>query len=105
MDREAALRREARGEELERGKAEHAARNADARRRPSDKRHWSEIKAKRDDAGRPARDKAKVGAIEPRLQPTKAAPHPSDGMANRAIERRGIADERLDDQGGERERQ
>ena len=105
MDGEAALRRQARSEKGKRGKTEWAGRDAEAGRRPGDKRDRRKIEAKRDDAGRPARDKAGIGGIERRLQPSKPFAHPSDGMADRAIERPRIADERLDDQGGERERQ
>ena len=53
VDGKAALRRQARGEKGKRDEAERAGRNADAGRRPGDKRDRREIKAKRDDAAPP----------------------------------------------------
>ena len=76
VDREAALRRQARGEKGERGKTERPGRDAEAGRRPGDKRDRREIEAKGDDAGRPARGEAGVAAIEV-PHPAKQASDPS----------------------------
>src|SRR6202044_3842929 len=94
-----------RSEKSKRGEAERTAGKKRARRRPGEERNRREVKAKRDDSRRPAHGEARGGAIEAGFEPFEPAAHPSDGMANGAIERRRIADQRLDDRGGERERQ
>jgi hypothetical protein len=105
MGGEAALRRQARGEKRKRGEAKRAMGQKRSRRRPADQRDRREIKAKRGDACSPANGEARTGTVESRLEPDEPAAHPSDGMADRAVERRRVADQRLDDSGGERERQ
>src|ERR1700727_286663 len=49
---------------VQRAKAERAAGDTEAGRRPGDKRDRREIKAKRDDAGSPSRHEAPIWAIE-----------------------------------------
>ena len=105
MEAEAALRRQARGENDERGEAERPRRKKRARRQPCDERDRGQIDEEHDDAQRPPGGEAQGRLIGERFQPGEPAAHPSDGMADRAIERRRIADQRLDDRGGERERQ
>ena len=105
MSGETALRRQARGEKRERGEAERAIGDERTGRRPGDQCDRRKIEAKRERAHRPPGGEPRIGAIEARLQRLEPASHPGDRMADRAIERRRIADQRLDDGGGERERQ
>ena len=96
MGGEAALSRQTRGEKRKGGEAERAKRKKRARGEPGDESDRGEIDDERDDAQRAARGEAHARAIEAGLQPSQPAAHPSDGMADRAIERLGIADQRLE---------
>ena len=101
----AALRRQARGEKHKHDEAERPKRKKRLHRQPRDERDRSEKDPERDDAERAARGETQARSVHQLVQPAEPAAHPSDGMANRAIERRRIADQRLEDRGGERERQ
>ena len=105
MGGETALRRQARGEQGKGGEADRPKGKKRARNEPGEESHRGEIDEESDDAQRPPRREARRGAVHDLLQPSEPPAHPSDGMADRAIERPRIADQRLEDCSGERERQ
>ena len=105
MGVETALRRQARGEKRKHGKAEDAARCEQGGRCDGPERDRRKIEDERERAERPALNRAYARPVEARLKPGEPGAHPGDGVANHAIERRRIADQRLKSQSGERKRQ
>src|SRR6185437_1183347 len=102
---EAALSRQARREKDERGEAKRPPWKKRPRHEPRDERNRGEIDEEHAGARRSPGGEAQARPVSDRLQPGKPAAHPSDGMADRAIERRRVAGQRLNDGGDERERE
>ena len=102
MGGETALRRQARGEKGKRGEAERPKGKKCARGEPGDEPDRGEIDEEREDARRSPTGKAIRRPVHDLLQPSQPTAHPSDGMADQAVERRRIAEKRLGDQRCER---
>ncbi len=103
MREQAALSRQCGGHDAEEDEAGERARQQDLHRQGDD-RGGAEEKSQRQDPGRATRRAAPAIAVEPTFEPGQQPAHPGDGMAEDAVERCRIADERFEREGEAAER-